>query len=144
MALVVCQHHNHKPNRTEEQIEVRNSVKNMLKRAETENVSAGEIYRDEAKKRVLAKESEEAAVNLPSYREVQGSIYNRKHLKFPELPKDLQDFKLHEDKWKNSLIGNRRFLLHDSEKTLSENNRITIFASDDQIKFLSTCKRWGF
>ncbi len=82
MDLVVGQHHNHKPNRTEEQIEVRNSVKNMLKRAETEKVSAGEIYRDEAKKLVLVKGSEEAAVNLPSYREVQGSIFYWKIINF--------------------------------------------------------------
>ncbi len=94
MSLLVAQNHNHKPNRTEDQIEVRNSVKNMLKRAETENVSAGEMYRDEAKKLVLARGSEVAAINLPSYREVQGSMYNRKHLNFPELHSGLQDFKL--------------------------------------------------
>jgi hypothetical protein len=59
------------------------------------------------------------------------------------LLKSLQDFKI-QDIWKNSLVSDRRFLLYDSENSLGENERITIFASDDQIKFLSTCKRWGY
>ncbi len=98
------------------------------------------LYRDERKKFLKKVGSEEAASGLPTYREIQSSLYDRKHRKFPPLPKDLGDFTIMNE-YSETLVGKQRFLLHDSSP--NKNERITIFSSDEQIKFLATCKRWG-
>jgi hypothetical protein len=102
--------HTHAKNADEDDLAAEDAVDNMIYRVQSENVSVGTIFREERKKLVIAMGSEEAAAKLPSYRSIQSTLYNKKHLKFPELPKTLQDFKI-EGKWAKSLVGERDLLV---------------------------------
>jgi hypothetical protein len=136
--------HNHEPTKKEEIVPIEGAMANMALRASSENIAIGEIYRQEQTKLVQSLGSEAAAAALPPLRSIQTRLYRAKHAAFPKLPKNLHDFVINDNtnkEYSESLVGNRRLLLHNS--SCAPDQRIMIFSSDEQIKCLASCSRWG-
>jgi hypothetical protein len=143
IGLLVESTHNHKANKTQNNVAIEGALANMVLRASNENIAAGEIYRQEQIK-LVQKLGESAAASLPPLRSCQNRIYKAKHSKFPNLPKSLHDFTINQEtnrEWGESLVDQRRLLLQNS--SIAASDRSIIFSSDEQIKCLASCSRWG-
>jgi hypothetical protein len=73
--------HNHKPNMDEVQQAVVDSLATMQLRASTENLTPGDIYRQEQAKLTVKLGSTELAASLPELTQISTTLYNRKHEK---------------------------------------------------------------
>ena len=83
---VVGDCHVHPKNMDDVQFAIHRALANMKIRSTEENLSAGEIYRQEQRKLIQSLGSEVEASSLPTYRSVQTRLYNSKHQKVSTYP----------------------------------------------------------
>ena len=82
---------------------------------------------------------EEIANSMPQYEEKRSSMYRRKWKNYPKIPQDLKSLVFDNAKYTETVFS-KRFLLVDCYE---DDQRITIFSSENQLKMLCDSKKIG-
>ncbi len=122
----------------EEDIAAQLCIQTMKSRAATESTTPMQIYKEEQCK--LVKEFgdlEIVAQNLPDFQSIKTTLYNKRALNWPSLPKSLEELSI-KDRFCETNLG-EKFLINDIQL---EGHRITLFCSKTGLEILSKSKVW--
>ncbi|CAF1300176.1 unnamed protein product [Rotaria sp. Silwood1] len=125
--------HNHMP--VPERVEIRKLIMNVKTRVQDETTAIGQIYNEELGKANLSKSALAAAATA---KEINSTLNQARRLTTPNLPTSI-DF-LIPSKYRTTNNG-ERYLLGDRVQRYDGevDNRILLFATDEQLKTLFTC-----
>jgi hypothetical protein len=135
----------HEPHKTtsEEVLEADQSVKNIRKRVEKENVAISKAYYEE-KKEYLTKmkektdqDMEELIACFPDLYSIKSSLYSHKWKNFPPLPHNLDELVVPSQL--TITEDDKSFLLCDGKV---DKERVLIFASRTGLEILSKTTQW--
>jgi len=109
----------------EEEIAAQLCLQTMKSRAATESTTPMQIYKEEQCKLVKNfGDLEIVAENLPDFQSIKTTLYNKKALNWPSLPKSLEELDIR-DRFCETTLG-EKFLINDIQL---EGHRITLFCS---------------